>query len=154
MPTVSMEQLMAWQPDAILVSECAMSDTQQSDLYDEICGDSLWRDLRAVRGGQVFRIPQSPFGWIGRPPSAARLLGCLWLADALYPAQAHFDMKTEAREFYALFYRRTLSDAGCAPSCGTPARRGAPFAADGAAQCPPPDGAAGRAAIRPVRSRP
>ena len=61
MPTVSMEQLMAWQPDAILVSEYAMSDTRQSDLYDEIRGDSLWRDLQAVRGGEVFRIPQSPF---------------------------------------------------------------------------------------------
>jgi iron complex transport system substrate-binding protein len=110
MPSVSIEQIVAWQPDVVLVSEYSMSDTQKSALYQEILADSGWRDLKAVQTGRVYRIPQSPFSWIGRPPSAARMLGCLWLAKVLYPSEVTLDLKQETKTFFKLFYRHELTD--------------------------------------------
>ena len=111
MPTVSLEQVIDWRPDAVLVSEYQMAAARQSDLYDAIRSDPAWRALAAVRAGRVYRIPQTPFAWLGRPPSAARLLGCLWLAKALYPAAAaRIDLNAQTRRFFKLFYRYDLTD--------------------------------------------
>ena len=110
MPSVSLEQVIAWQPDVVLVSEYSMSDSQKSNLYDEIRKDGGWQNLKAVQAGRVYRIPQSPFSWIGRPPSAARILGCLWLAKILYPDTTTIDLKQEMKNFYGLFYRYELTD--------------------------------------------
>lgn len=42
----------------------------------------------------------------GGPPSAVRILGCLWLLKVLYPAYASgINMRDETIEFYRMFYR-------------------------------------------------
>jgi iron complex transport system substrate-binding protein len=113
MPSVSIEQILTWDPSAILVSEYSMSDTAKSDLYHEILADGNWRTVPAVAAGEVFQIPQSPFSWFGRPPSAVRILGCLWLLTRLYPtyaAEANIDLASETREFFSLAFRCELSD--------------------------------------------
>ena len=111
MPSVNLEQIIEWDPDAVLVSEYSMSDSESSDLYGEISADANWRNVRCVREGAVYRLPQSPFAWFGRPPSVVRLLGCLLVMKLLYPQHtADIDMVEETREFYRLFYRLDLSD--------------------------------------------
>lgn len=111
MPTVNLEQVVEWNPDAVLVSEYSMSDTESSDVYGEIMSDSRWQVVPCVAGDQVFRMPQSPFAWFGRPPSVMRLLGCLLLLSVLYPDQAaSIDLIAETREFYRLFLRIELDD--------------------------------------------
>jgi iron complex transport system substrate-binding protein len=113
MPSVSIEQVITWNPSAILVSEYSMSDTAKSDLYNEIRDDRAWNAVPAVAAGEVYQIPQSPFSWFGRPPSALRLLGCLWLVEKLYPAQAAavgIDLEAEVRAFFALCFARDLTD--------------------------------------------
>jgi iron complex transport system substrate-binding protein len=113
MPSVSIEQIITWNPSAILVSEYSMSDTAKSDLYNEICADQAWNAVSAVAAGEVYQIPQSPFSWFGRPPSALRLLGCLWLLEKLYPAQTSavgIDLKAEVRAFFATCFARNLTD--------------------------------------------
>ena len=114
MPNVSIEQIINWDPSAILVSEYSMSDSAQSQLYNEIRADRNWNSVPAVAAGQVFQIPQSPFSWFGRPPSALRLLGCLWLLEKLYPdyaAQADINMRNETRQFFSVALSYELSDA-------------------------------------------
>jgi iron complex transport system substrate-binding protein len=114
MPNVSIEQVITWGPSAILVSEYSMSDTAKSDLYNEILADRAWGVVPAVAQKEVYRIPQSPFSWFGRPPSAMRLLGCLWLLEKLYPAyaaQAGIDLAAEVRAFFSVALRRELSEA-------------------------------------------
>jgi iron complex transport system substrate-binding protein len=114
MPNVSIEQILTWNPSALLVSEYSMSDTAKSDLYNEILADRAWSVVPAVAQKEVYRIPQSPFSWFGRPPSAMRLLGCLWLLEKLYPAyaaQAGIDLATEVRAFFSVALRYELSDA-------------------------------------------
>ena len=106
MPSVNLEQVITWNPDAILVSEFSMSDAESSDIYHAILDDSHWNNIPCVAAGQVFRIPQAPFSWFGRPPSVARILGCLWVLKCLYPAYSdRIDLRQETIDFYQVFYR-------------------------------------------------
>ena len=111
MPSVNLEQIIMWNPDAVLVSEYSMSDSESSDLYGEIIADGDWLNVPCVRAGHVYRLPQSPFAWFGRPPSVVRLLGCLLVLKLLYPEYTQdIDMVEETRAFYELFYRFDLAD--------------------------------------------
>lgn len=111
MPTVNLEQIIMWKPDAVLVSEYSMSDSESSDLYGEIVADANWQNVPCVREGAVYRLPQSPFAWFGRPPSVMRLLGCLLVLKLLYPAYTDdIDIVEETRAFYQLFLRLELDD--------------------------------------------
>lgn len=105
MPTVNLEQIISWKPDAVLVSEFSMSDSESSDVYAAIKADPHWLNVPCVGEGEVYRIPQAPFSWFGRPPSAVRLLGCLWLLKVLYPDYAQgVSVVDETLEFYRVFY--------------------------------------------------
>lgn len=106
MPSVNLEQIITWNPDAVLVAEFSMSDAESSDIYGAIKADAHWNNVPCVKAGEIYRIPQSPFSWFGRPPSAVRILGCLWLLKVLYPDYAgEVNMRTETIEFYRVFYR-------------------------------------------------
>ncbi len=106
MPSVNLEQIIEWDPDAVLVAEFNMSDSESSDVYGAIKDDAHWLNVPCVKAGEIYRIPQSPFSWFGRPPSAVRLLGCLWLLKVLYPEQAEsINIREETIEFYKKFYR-------------------------------------------------
>ena len=105
MPTVNLEQIITWDPDAVLVAEFSMSDSESSDIYGAIKADAHWANVPCVRAGEIYRIPQSPFSWFGRPPSVVRLLGCLWVLKVLYPDYARdVNMRSETVEFYRTFY--------------------------------------------------
>lgn len=111
MPTVNLEQIIAWNPDAVLVSEYSMSDSESSDLYGELSESDDWKQVPAVAAGRIYRLPQSPFAWFGRPPSVVRLLGCMLLLRLLYPEYAcDIDIAQETRDFYKLFYQMELDD--------------------------------------------
>lgn len=112
MPSVNLEQIIQWDPDAVLVSEYSMSDSESSNLYGEILEDANWQNVRCVREGAVYRLPQSPFAWFGRPPSVVRILGCLLVMKLMYPAHMEdVDLAEETREFYRLFFQMELDDA-------------------------------------------
>jgi iron complex transport system substrate-binding protein len=106
--SISMEQLLAWNPDVIVV----VGDfTAQADGFGSIMKrDPAWNRLKAVREGRVYEVPQYPFNWFGRPPSVNRLIGAKWLAQCLYPQLVNYDLAKETRAFYKLFYHRELSD--------------------------------------------
>lgn len=111
MPTVNIEQILMWDPDAVLVSEYNMSDYQRSNVYGEIMSDPNWNEVPCVAAGEVYRIPQLPFTWFGRPPSALRLLGCLWLLRVLYPDYCgDIDVRSEAIEFIECFFGKRPTD--------------------------------------------
>lgn len=110
MPTISMEQLIDWAPQAILVNDYNMGNGVKSDLCSEIKTNSEWANLEAVRKGQVYQIPQSSFSWFGKPPSVVRILGCLWLLKVLYPEQVNLNLAQETKDFYSLFYQYHLSN--------------------------------------------
>ena len=129
MPSVNLEQIITWNPDAVIVAEFNMSNAESSDIYGAIKDDPHWANVPCVAAGELYRVPQAPFSWFGRPPSAARLLGCLWLLKVLYPQYAaDVNLRDETLEFYERFYNYTdfddatlaalLTSAGIDPTTG------------------------------------
>jgi len=101
--TVSIEQVLAWNPDVII--------TIDRDFAASVKSDPLWAPVKAVQNGRVHLSPGLPFGWVDFPPSVNRLIGLWWLAKALYPGQFPEDLKPLTRDFYTRFYHLTPSDA-------------------------------------------
>ncbi|MBS0220938.1 MAG: iron ABC transporter substrate-binding protein [Proteobacteria bacterium] len=99
--TVSMEQLIAWQPQVVVTLDRAF--------FEGLKAMPTWNQVLAVREDKVFLAPSLPWGWIDAPPSLNRLIGLRWLLQTFYPAEAKLDMRADAREFYDLFYGVTPS---------------------------------------------
>lgn len=99
---VSLEQVLAWDPEIVV--------TQDRALAGRIASDPLWRSMSAVRGRRVLCAPSLPFGWLDTPPGVNRLLGVLWLARSLAPGPAS-GLRDEVRSFYSSFYRIELTAA-------------------------------------------
>lgn len=100
---VSVEQVLAWDPDVILAANATF---QQA-----VATDPAWADLAAVREGRVYRAPALPFGWFDAPPGINRVIGIEWLTDVLYPDERGGDLRGATRDFYRLFYHVDLTDA-------------------------------------------
>jgi iron complex transport system substrate-binding protein len=95
MEKVSIEQVMLYDPDVILVFEDVF--------YRKVFNDRRWKRLRAVQNRRVYLIPNQPFNWFDRPPSFMRLLGVKWVASLLYPERYRIDMVKETQKFFKLF---------------------------------------------------
>jgi iron complex transport system substrate-binding protein len=100
---VSVEQVLAWNPDVIVTIDLNFAASVRSD--------PVWRSVAAVRSGRVHLSPKMPFGWVDFPPSVNRLIGLWWLAKILYPEQFPEDIRALTRDFYRRFYHMTPSDA-------------------------------------------
>jgi iron complex transport system substrate-binding protein len=97
---VSMEDIVRWNPDVILVG-------RQYPL-DLVLKDERWADIAAVRNGRVISSPEGVFYWDGGPEGVllmeflAKLLHPEWFTDV--------DMAAEVKDYYARFYGFHLSD--------------------------------------------
>ena len=101
---MSLEQLLAWNPDVILTQDRAFAARARSD--------PAWRALAAVRNGRVHCAPTLPFGWLDGPPGVNRLIGLPWLLARLHrdPAQERV-LPATVSAFYRLFYGIELTAA-------------------------------------------
>ncbi|MDR3089772.1 MAG: ABC transporter substrate-binding protein [Desulfobulbaceae bacterium] len=102
MEKITMEQLLLYNPDVILVKE--------KSFFARVYQDARWKNLKAVRERRVFLIPYEPFNWFDRPPSFMRILGIKWLLNLLHPERGKIDMIAETKAFYKLFLGAELSD--------------------------------------------
>jgi iron complex transport system substrate-binding protein len=100
--TVSIEQVLLWNPDVII--------TIDRDFAAGVRSDPAWAPVKAVRDGRVHLSPKLPFGWVDFPPCVNRLIGLRWLAKILYPDLFPEDMRALTRDFYTRFYHVTPSD--------------------------------------------
>jgi len=101
--TVSMEQILNWNPDVILVSD--------PNFYGRVYNDTRWQNVRAVKDRRVYLIPQDPFNWFDGPPGVNRIIGIPWTAKTLYPERFQdIDMISLTKEFYSKFYNYNLTD--------------------------------------------
>lgn len=101
---VSMEQILNWDPDVILVDS--------PELMDFIQKDSSWQSLRAIKEERAYLVPSIPYGFLYNPPSVNRLMGLDWLGKLLYPEAKAYDFKIEdqLKNFYQHFYHIELSE--------------------------------------------
>jgi len=100
---VSIEQVLAWNPDTIV--------TTDRNLADSLRSAPGWSETEAVRRGRIFLSPNLPFGWVDAPPSLNRLLGLQWLARLFFPDRFTDDIRAVTKDFFAAFYQVDLGDA-------------------------------------------
>lgn len=100
--TVSMEQILEWNPDVII----SLSDIGTK----EIRSNKSWKNIKAVKENKIFTPPYSPFSWISQPPSANRIIGIYWMAQKVYPEIYSVDLKEKTKEWYRLAYHHELTD--------------------------------------------
>jgi len=101
MKKVSLEQVLLYDPEVILVFEPLF--------FKSIFSDPRWRHIKAVRERRVYLIPRQPFNWFDRPPSFMRLLGLKWLTNLLHPNLYRVDIVEEAQAFFRLFLDMDLT---------------------------------------------
>jgi iron complex transport system substrate-binding protein len=94
--TVSLEQVLRWNPDVIVTIDQTFAATVRDD--------PRWRGVKAVTDGRVHLSPKLPFGWVDFPPSVNRLAGLWWLGKVIFPEAFPEDLIPITRDFYRRFY--------------------------------------------------
>lgn len=98
--TVSVEQLLAWNPDVIVVDgNLASSNLAQNP---------AWQQLSAVKNNKVYTCPSGVFGWARLGSESA--LQVLWLGKTIYPDRfKDVNLEKETMNFYKTYFGYTLT---------------------------------------------
>lgn len=107
---ISAEQLLAWDPDVIVVNGEPKADLPGASAADAIMNDPTYANLTAVKEGKVYGTPNAPFSWVDRPPGPNRIVGLRWLSALIYPDYIQVDVDDAVKEFFSLFYHVDLTD--------------------------------------------
>lgn len=107
---ISAEQLLAWNPDVIVVNGEPKADKSGNSAAEDILSYPDYASLKAVQDNKVYGTPNAPFSWVDRPAGPNRLIGMRWLSAVVYPEYIKCDVNEEIREFFNLFYHVDLSD--------------------------------------------
>ena len=107
---ISAEQLLAWNPDVIVVNGEPKADKSGNSAEEDILSNPDYASLKAVQDNKVYGTPNAPFSWVDRPAGPNRLIGMRWLSAVVYPEYIKCDVNEEIREFFNLFYHVDLSD--------------------------------------------
>ncbi|NLW90141.1 MAG: ABC transporter substrate-binding protein [Syntrophomonadaceae bacterium] len=99
----SLEQILLWDPEVILVNEPGVAEY--------ILKNTQWSSLNAVKTQKVYQMPVGISRW-GHPGGLETPLALLWTAQLLYPEQfMDMDIKQESRTFYKEFFDLQVDDA-------------------------------------------
>lgn len=101
--TVSIEQVLQWQPDVIVTIDAAFPAAVRAR--------AEWQGVPAVRSNRIYVAPELPFGWVDAPPALNRMLGVEWLVRVLHPAAFPEPLGPRIVDFHRKFYHRTPTDA-------------------------------------------
>lgn len=101
MAPVNAEQVLAWDPDIVLVGN--FDPGTPRDVYR----NAAWKGLRAVRSKRVYQVPIGGYRW--DPPSQESPLMWRWLAAIAGGGDAA-GLREEMREQYRFLYGHELTD--------------------------------------------
>lgn len=107
---ISAEQLLAWDPDVIVVNGEPKADKSGSSAAEDILSNPDYASLKAVQDQKVYGTPNAPFSWVDRPAGPNRLIGMRWFSALIYPEYIKCDINEEIHKFFNLFYHVDLSD--------------------------------------------
>lgn len=107
---ISAEQLLAWDPDVIVVNGEPKADKSGNSAAEDILSNPDYASLKAVQDQKVYGTPNAPFGWVDRPAGPNRLIGMRWFSALIYPEYIKCDINEEIHKFFDLFYHVDLSD--------------------------------------------
>jgi iron complex transport system substrate-binding protein len=101
MVDVSMEQIIAWNPDVIVVGGLTSPDAIKTD--------SRWQEIKAVKEKKIYTAPEGVFIW-GHGSSEVFLF-VMYLAKILHPDKfRELNLEQEVKDYYAQFYHYNLNN--------------------------------------------
>jgi len=95
--TVSMEQVLVWNPDVII--------TDNAGDRDEILSSSEWQEINAVKNHRVYAVRRHE-----HLDGIRSIMGLVWTANTLYPEKVTFNFIDETKTFYSKFYLYNITD--------------------------------------------
>ena len=99
--TVSMEQVMSWDPDIVIIDN---GDP------DALLNDPSWSKLKAVQNKKVYRLPKGILDWNQVSLEGAAMVP-QWLGVTAYPDKLNFlNMNDQASGFYTNIFALRFSD--------------------------------------------
>ena len=107
---ISAEQLLAWDPDVIVVNGEPKADKSGNSAAEDILSNPDYASLKSVQDQKVYGTPNAPFSWVDRPAGPNRLIGMRWFSALIYPEYIKCDINEEIHKFFDLFYHVDLSD--------------------------------------------
>lgn len=102
---ISMEQLIAWNPQYIILSQFYPGEIQ------ELLDLPFLQSVEAIKNKEVHRLPSNIYPWDFPGPSS--FLSIIWLKQILYPHLHRPDVLDEVLEhFYSILFGRSFVDLG------------------------------------------
>ena len=101
---VNVEQILAWNPDIILLNNFEAGLTPQT-----LFTDSRFSGTKALRDKRVYLYPRGGFRW--DPPSQETPLSIEWLYDVFHPTRTGTDLRTHIKSAYLDLYDYRISRA-------------------------------------------
>ncbi|MGS0765018.1 ABC transporter substrate-binding protein [Syntrophomonas curvata] len=99
--SASLEQILQWDPDVILVNE--------PETAKYISGSFRWSPLKAVKESRVYQMPGGISRW-GNAEGVETPLAVMWTAHLLYPERfPDINIKQEAQDFYQKIFNYQVS---------------------------------------------
>ena len=100
---ISYEQLIAMNPDVIIIPTNNMANGQPDFTAADVIADEQLKDITAVKNGAVYNMPTGFEAWDSPVPSG--VLGMLWITAKLHPEVYTMDeFAADATDFYKTFY--------------------------------------------------
>jgi iron complex transport system substrate-binding protein len=106
---ITMEQLLAWDPDFIIVDHAGSSgNASAEDVIAGLSSDPRFADISAVQNNQVKISPTGIFFW---DAGQQKILLLMWMAQMFHPEEfADLDITAELKYFYSTFCDYELTD--------------------------------------------
>jgi iron complex transport system substrate-binding protein len=102
MQAVSIEQVLKWNPDVIIVGGTVKDRAT-------IMNDTQWKQVKAVQDGRVYVNPKGVFPWDRY--GAEEALQIQWASKTLYPEKFQsVNISDETKYFYKTYFSYNLSD--------------------------------------------
>lgn len=107
---VSMEQVLQWNPDIIILSSNTLMKVSNGQKnIDQILSDKAWQQVNALKNNKVYFNPDGAFYWDRY--SAEEALQIQWAAKIINPDKfQNIDIVKETRNFYKTFLNYDLSE--------------------------------------------
>lgn len=105
--TVNMEQIYAWNPEMIFVTN--FNTVTAEDIYNNSVGSYNWSGIAAVINKQVYKMPLGMYR--SYTPGTDTPVTLLWMAKQVYPELfADIDIIKETKDYYQKLFGVTLTD--------------------------------------------
>jgi len=104
---VNMEQVYAWNPDVILVTN--FTQAMPDDLYNSTVGSDDWSGISAIQNNKVYKLPLGLYR--SYTPGADVPVSLIYIAKTVYPDLFEdIDVTAIAKEYYSEVFGLNLTD--------------------------------------------